>query len=146
MGIGNDNLIPFNERTEGEQRKIAQKGGIASGKARRRKRTMREAAQLILKAPANAEQTELLKNFGFDEQDCTNLMAIMIKAAQMAVNGNLKAAEFIRDTSGESPKYQLEEKRLENLIIEKNDSNSMADDWIKAVMSADEAEVNANTG
>ena len=39
-----ENLIPFNERTESEQRQIAQKGGIASGAARRRKRSMKEAA------------------------------------------------------------------------------------------------------
>lgn len=43
-----ENLIPFNERTESEQRQIAQKGGIASGAARRRKRSMKEAADYYL--------------------------------------------------------------------------------------------------
>ena len=45
------NLIPFNERTESEQRQIAQKGGIASGAARRRKRSMKEAADYYLSLP-----------------------------------------------------------------------------------------------
>ena len=45
------NLIPFNERTESEQREIAQKGGIASGAARRRKRSMRQAADYYLSLP-----------------------------------------------------------------------------------------------
>ena len=45
------NLIPFNKRTESEQREIAQQGGIASGKARRRKRSMKEAADYYLSLP-----------------------------------------------------------------------------------------------
>ena len=35
------NLIPFDERTESEQREIATAGGIASGAARRRKRALK---------------------------------------------------------------------------------------------------------
>ena len=45
------NLIPFNKRTESEQREIAQQGGIASGRARRRKRSMKEAADYYLSLP-----------------------------------------------------------------------------------------------
>ena len=94
------NLIPMNERTKDEQREIASKGGKASGKARRRKRTMKDAAQLILQLPVRAEQAALLQKYGIPENDCTNLMLIMAKAVQMAADGNLKAAEFIRDTLG----------------------------------------------
>lgn len=45
----NKNLIPMNERTKEEQREIARKGGRESGKVRRRKRTMKDAAHLILR-------------------------------------------------------------------------------------------------
>ena len=38
--MAQEDLIPMNERTKEEQKKIATKGGIASGKARRRKRKM----------------------------------------------------------------------------------------------------------
>ena len=64
MAAGKENLIPMNERTEDEQREIARKGGIESGKARRRKRTMKEAAQIVLNAPVSAEKAELLKKYG----------------------------------------------------------------------------------
>lgn len=40
--MSNENLIPFNERTEEEQRELARMGGIASGEARRRKRRSEE--------------------------------------------------------------------------------------------------------
>lgn len=133
MATGKDNLIPMNERTEEEQREIARKGGIESGKARRRKRTMKEAAQIILNAPANAEQAELLKKYGIAEQDCTNLMLIMAKAVQMASEGNLKAAEFIRDTLGENPQYKIYEKRLEYLIADKEAAHTLADEWIASI-------------
>ncbi len=138
MGTGKENLVPFSERTEDEQREIAKKGGVASGKARRRKRTMKEAAELILKAPANDEQTELLKKYGIPEQDCTNLLVIMAKAVQMASEGNLKAAEFIRDTLGENPQYKIHEKRLEYLIADKQAPHTLADDWVEAILKTSE--------
>lgn len=133
MAAGKDNLIPMSERTKDEQREIAQKGGVESGKARRRKRTMKEAAQIILKAPASAEQAELLKKYGIAEQDCTNLMVIMARAVQMAADGNLKAAEFVRDVLGENPQYKIYEKRLEYLIADKEANHVIIDEWVSAI-------------
>lgn len=54
----NENLIPFNERTEGEQREIAQKGGISSGKARKRKADLQKAVQAMLDGNYNATDTD----------------------------------------------------------------------------------------
>lgn len=44
---GVDNLVPLNERTKEEQRRITTAGGKASGVARRKKRTLREIAEAI---------------------------------------------------------------------------------------------------
>lgn len=129
------NLIPLNKRTKDEQREIAQKGGIASGKARRRKRTMKEAAQLILNLKPPEQFSALLEEYGIEEKDSTNLMLVMAKAAQMAANGNLKAAEFLRDTIGENPKYKLYQKRLE-LMEAEQDNVSFVDEWVAAVIAA----------
>lgn len=46
--MNDENLIPFNKRTESEQRAISRKAGQASGAARRRKADLRRAAQEIL--------------------------------------------------------------------------------------------------
>lgn len=129
------NLIPMNKRTKEEQREIAKKGGIASGKVRRRKRTMKEAAQLILNGKPPEQFNALLEEYGIEEKDSTNLMLVMIKAAQMAANGNLKAAEFLRDTIGENPKYKLYQKRLELMEAEQEDT-SFVDEWVAAIMAA----------
>lgn len=140
MATNEDNLISFGERTEDEQREIARKGGVASGKARRRKRTMAEALQLITNSPVNAEQAKILQKYGFAERDCTYLMLMMMKAVQMASEGNLKAAEFVRDTLGESPQYKINEKRLQVLIADKEASRAVIDEWVSAIpdIAADE--------
>lgn len=129
----NKNLIPMNERTKDEQREIARKGGRESGKVRRRKRTMKDAAQLILQLPVGAEQAALLQKYGIAESDCTNLMLLIVKTVQMAADGNLKAAEFIRDTLGENPQYKIYEKRLEYLIADKEAAHTLADEWVASI-------------
>lgn len=48
MRKGQENLIPFSERTEEEARENGRKGGKASGVARRRKADLRRMAQEIL--------------------------------------------------------------------------------------------------
>ena len=47
------NLIPNSERTPEERKEIATAGGIASGAARRRKRSLKEAADLYLSPPVS---------------------------------------------------------------------------------------------
>ena len=127
----NKNLIPMNERTKEEQREIARKGGRESGKVRRRKRTMKDAAQLILQLPVGAEQAALLQKYG--SADCTNLMLLIVKTVQMAADGNLKAVEFIRDTLGENAQYKIYEKRLEYLIADKEAAHTLADEWVASI-------------
>ena len=43
--LNEDNLIPFEERTEEELREMRRKGGINSGKARREKKLFKEAIE-----------------------------------------------------------------------------------------------------
>ena len=48
MANENKNLIPQSERTKDEQREIARMGGIASGKARREKKTIQKILEDLL--------------------------------------------------------------------------------------------------
>ena len=54
-----ENLIPMNRRTKSEQRKIATAGGKASGAARRKKRDMRKAAEMLLNMPVSNKQSTM---------------------------------------------------------------------------------------
>lgn len=45
---GQENLIPMSERSKDEVRELGQKGGIASGKARKEKATMKATLEMLL--------------------------------------------------------------------------------------------------
>lgn len=48
LTVNNSNLIPNTERIPEELREMGRKGGIASGKARRRKRDLQKLAKMLL--------------------------------------------------------------------------------------------------
>lgn len=46
--MNNSNLIPNTEKSPSELREMGRKGGIASGKSRRRKRDLQKLAKMLL--------------------------------------------------------------------------------------------------
>lgn len=98
-------------RTPEEQSALARKAGIASGEARRRKRDMKEAAKMLLEMPLSSNQHTMkatLKSLGIKEEDSDYAMAVMASMLIQAANGNVKAATFLRDTSGNKPVETIE--------------------------------------
>ena len=96
------NLIPFDERTESEQRDIRSAGGIASGAARRRKRSLREAADIYLSLPVTDRRTwNKIARRGVDPDDIDNQMAMIIGLTMAATAGDARAAKVIIDLIGE---------------------------------------------
>lgn len=96
------NLIPFNKRTESEQRQIAQKGGIASGVARRRKRSMREAADYYLALPeTDRRSVNALLRDAVDPEDIDNQMAVIKGITARAKKGDPQAANVLLKMLGE---------------------------------------------
>lgn len=87
--MNESNLIPLNERTKEEQREIARKGGIASGEARRRKKTLKE------------ELIDLLES-----NDNNNKISVAL--LKKALDGDIQAFTTIRDTIGEKQAEKLE--------------------------------------
>lgn len=100
-----NNLIPLNERTKEEQREIVRKGGIASGKARRKKKLLRQILDEIGESRLNTDEAkDIAKALSINKRDVTYDVAIMFKAVNEALGGNIKAMEFIRDTRGQNNK------------------------------------------
>lgn len=96
------NLVPFDERTESEQREIASAGGKASGKARRRKKSMKQKMQLLLSLPpAENDQTEL-SAMGVDPDDMDNEMVLVKALFIAAAAGDTRAFDRIQDVLGRS--------------------------------------------
>lgn len=103
---------PYRFRTGEKQVEVARRGGIASGEARRRKKTMRETAKMLLdmEIPNAAKELKAkMKAMGISEEDFTYQSAVMIGILNQAMKGNTKAASFLRDTVGENPLLMEEE-------------------------------------
>ena len=107
-----DNLIPQSERAKDEQREIAKMGGIASGKARREKKAMKDTLAALLSMPLrNGKGADLdtIKNLAAVKgKNITVQEAIMLAQIQKAMKGDTRAAEFIRDSSGNKLKDSVE--------------------------------------
>lgn len=103
--------MPLKEFTPEERRENGRKGGIASGIAKRKKSAMRETLEILLAMPLNnkkCHEVEDIQNFAqLKGKNVTVEAAIMIKQIQRALAGDLPSAEFVRDTSGQTPTNNL---------------------------------------
>ena len=107
-----ENLINFTELTEEEQRRLARKGGKASVKARRERKQMRETLEILLNMPLKGGKeadVESIRNFAAIKGKNISVQdALLLSMIQRALKGNVRAAEYVRDTIGENPIQQVE--------------------------------------
>lgn len=106
------NLIPLTELTEEERRAMASKAGKASVVARRRKKSMKDAMNLLLSLPVDESNKAKMERLGIDPSAADNQMLMLISAFQQAVKGNVRAMEFIKDLTGASAMTELDKKQL----------------------------------
>lgn len=111
--MANDNnLIPNSERTPKERQERAKKMGIASGKARREKKAMKDTLATLLSLPLKDGEAADIENIqsiaSLNGKNITVQEAIMLAQIQKAVKGDTKAAEFVRDSSGNKLKEGIE--------------------------------------
>lgn len=92
--MNQENLIPFNELTEKEHRALARKGGIASGKARKEKKLLKDELAIIM------------ENVNKDGKTYQELISTAL--VKEALKGNTKAYEIIRDTLGQTITNKIE--------------------------------------
>ena len=108
------NLIPASERTPSERREIAQKAGRASGVARRRKRSMKEAADLYLSLSVSDKRrwNKIARKY-VDADDIDNQMAMIIGLTEAATAGDASAARVVLQLLGEdTPREDAEQDQL----------------------------------
>lgn len=105
-----ENLKPKDSNQSREEaKKNGKKGGVASGKARRERKAMREQLEMLLTLPLkNKNLKKQITNLGIASDDVDNQMAMTIALYQEAMRGNTKAYELIRDTLGEKPIEQIQ--------------------------------------
>lgn len=93
------NLVPQAHKLTVEE---ASKGGIASGKARAQKKTLRELAEMIGSMPVkNAETIATMKAAGFDVEQMTNDTAMLLGLQLKAQSGDPAAAKLLAEMRGQ---------------------------------------------
>ena len=110
----NENLIPFNERTEDEHRAIATKGGIKSGESRRQKKAFKELFENIL-----SENGGIVNNERVSKKEMVAMRAISILTSSETKDGDfLRAFEIVRNTIGEKPVEKIQVAEVSQDIID----------------------------
>ena len=97
------NLIPFDERTENEQREIARQGGIASGIARREKKTVQKILNDFLSTAAkdNPQVSKLASKMGLKSDDSIKDLFTIVCTLNTLKDGNLSDLERLSKLLGE---------------------------------------------
>lgn len=126
-----ENLIPFNKRTEDELREITAKGGICSGKVRKRKANLQKAIQSVIDGAYNTtdKSTGEIRNLSGAE-------LIALKLFEIATNEKdkncISAIKLIIELTGQN-KDTLSDKKTKAEI-------KLLEAKIKALSGLDETE------
>ena len=82
---GYENLIPFDQRSEEEQRAMRVKGGKASGRKRREKREFKELIEMAFSTMVTNKQTG---------EQASRKEVSAIRLVEKCTNGDLKAIKL----------------------------------------------------
>lgn len=98
--MNDENLIPIKQRTASERREMAKKGGIESGKSRRKKKNTAELINAMLNAKATGENQQLLQEqygntIDSDEMDM-NALCVAGLINKTVKDGDTKAFECLQ--------------------------------------------------
>lgn len=96
-----ENIRPYQFTSDQDREKAAaagRKGGKASGEAKRAKKTMREMLDYLLEKELPNKKGELV----------TYREAMLTAMVKKAIEGDVKASVFVRDTVGEAPVTKTE--------------------------------------
>lgn len=115
------NLRPGEYKLSQEE---AKRGGIASGEARRKKKTMKELAKLISETPASASDKKALERLGINDEDATNNAVVVASVLKSAKKGNMQAVDkweaLTEMSNDENKKYELPARVIGKAFVDIN--------------------------
>lgn len=100
-------MMRFDKITRERQLELARLGGQKSAQRRREKKAMRERLEILLDMTLRKGMDEHFDSF--EDAEGKNLTVqdkILLELLKKAMNGDINAANFIRDTSGQKPKEE----------------------------------------
>ena len=124
--------------TEEQRAEARRKGGQASAARYRRMKHMQEIARAVLNLRLRGEDEirEALREGGFKDEDINYAAGIIMSQTFKAIGGDTRAAEFVRDTSGQKPVDGLVIGNLDDKPFETLDLASLSDDQLRELIAA----------
>lgn len=125
---GTKNLrVPTSEQA----REYGRRGGQASAAAAKRRKSLRELANALLQSEVlDKSERKILEEMGLEP---TNGAAMLHAMFSKAKSGSERAAEFVRDTSGQAPA------QVQHIIsgdaLQADEVGRLSDDDLKRVIS-----------
>jgi len=111
-----DTLVPGGYKLSRDE---ASKGGKNSVESRRKKKQLREILEILMERNAGKDR---------EGNDITTAEAMAIKAVKEAMNGDWKAWELVRDTSGQKPIEKVMIADVDQSIIDEVERMVLNDD------------------
>lgn len=94
-------------RTESEARERGRNGGIASGKARREKKAIKDIVELVLQMPLQEGKKTSVENIkslaSAGGKNISVQEALVLKLTQKALKGDIKALRLLLEMAGQDP-------------------------------------------
>ena len=127
----------LNAMTTEERREAARRGGLKAQENLRRRRNMTEIAKQVLamELQGNEETRQALRQGGMEREDINYAAGIIMVQTQKALSGDTKAAEFVRDTSGNKPSDALMVGNLDDKPFEVIDLGGLSDAELKEMLA-----------
>lgn len=131
-----ENLKPFNKRSVNEAREMGKKGGKASGRARRKKKTMQDLMKatlaLALRKDGKITDAELEQNLpGLAGQNMSVMQALVLAQVKKGLEGDGNAFDRIMELVGEKVSKQ-------EITLNTNPYTSLSDAELKKLAELDE--------
>ncbi len=101
--MNDKNLVPFDKRTESEQREMRSQGGKKSGEVRRKKAAMKTVMKQLLSMPVlDTDTWNGLSEMGVDPEQMDNQTALLASVLVKGIKtGDFRAMQAIAALTGE---------------------------------------------
>lgn len=122
-----ENLIPLNRRTKGERRKIATMGGVASGEARRARKTAKQCAEIYLSLPvSDMRKWNKMSRDGVEPDDIDNMMLMVAAMTKAAQSGDVAAFNTLLKVLGEDKPVNTDDDETGVIVLGEVDGGADA--------------------
>lgn len=109
------NLKPFTKENAAE---MGRKGGVASQKAQKKKKKLKQCLAAILELEPSERNKDTLIDMGLEDDEFSNQMILAAAMFNKAASGDVRAAEFIRDLTGQQPVTSLDRARTKLMNVQ----------------------------